>query len=388
MNKLIDTTLSSYATVRQLEYLEAVATHGSNRKAATAINVSARSLERGLAALKRKAANQGYSPENDMTKTVPEGFKVRGVSTYYDEDGQVKGQWVKSSADDSLREQMLREFAESLADSVKGLAPIVPMPVHSNEDLMCVIPIGDPHFGMYAWAADAGANFDLETAEQLTCAAIDRLVASGPAAAVALLLNLGDHFHADNQKNQTNSGHQLDVDGRWAKVQQVGLMAMIYCIKRLLEKYPKVVFRINKGNHDGHSSYALALMLSCYFNAEPRVEIDLSPAVTWYYQFGKVLIGSTHGDTIKGKDMLSIMAADKPKAWGDSDHRHWYVGHVHHRDAKEYHGGTVEYFRTLAARDAWHQGQGYRAGRDMCLIVHHKVHGEIERHRCDLGMIN
>jgi hypothetical protein len=194
-------------------------------------------------------------------------------------------------------------------------------------------------------------------------------------------------FHADNQKNITASGHQLDVDGRWAKVQQVGLRAIIYCLKRLLEKHQKVVFRINKGNHDGHSSYALALMISCYFHNEPRMEVDLSPSVCWYYTFGKVLIGSTHGDTIKGKDMMSIMASDKPKEWGNSVYRCWYVGHVHHRDLKEYQGGTVEYFRTLAARDAWHQGQGYRAGRDMCAIILHKEYGEIERHTCDIGMI-
>jgi len=129
------------------------------------------------------------------------------------------------------------------------------------------------------------------------------------------------------------------------------------------------------------------LMLSCYFHNEPRVDVDTSSAVAWYYQFGKVLLGSSHGDTLKGKDMMSVMAADKPQAWGSSEHRYWYVGHVHHRDAKEYPGGIVEYFRTLAARDAWHQGQGYRSGRDMCLIVHHKDHGEIERHRVDIGMI-
>jgi hypothetical protein len=29
-------------------------------------------------------------------------------------------------------------------------------------------------------------------------------------------------------------------------------------------------------------------------------------------------------------------------------------------------------------------GQGYRAGRDMRLIIYH---GEIERHRCDVAML-
>ena len=31
---------------------------------------------------------------------------------------------------------------------------------------------------------------------------------------------------------------------------------------------------------------------------------------------GANLIGSTHGDTIPGKDLISVMATDKPEAWG------------------------------------------------------------------------
>jgi hypothetical protein len=253
---------------------------------------------------------------------------------------------------------------------------------------LCVYPQGDPHVGLHSWWAEAGEDFDLKIAERLMCAAIDRLVAIAPASETALLLNLGDMFHADNQKNESQSGHKLDVDGRWAKVQQIGLKAMLYCIRRLLEKHLRVILRINRGNHDGHSAYALALMISCYFHDEPRVEVDLSPSFTWYLQFGQVFIGSTHGDTIKGPDMPAIMAADCPEQWGATKHRYWYVGHVHHQDIKEYRGATVEYFRTLAARDAWHAGQGYRAGRDMRLIVHHREHGEVERHRADIGMLD
>lgn len=379
--------IRQFATVRQLEILDALEKYGSQKKAAVALGISKSTVQTSIERLRKKAARHGYSPEHDMTRTVPDGYFVRGVSTYYNKDGKPSGQWVKSSIDAERQEELIKQYIETLAQDIKGLSPITPKPSHSNADLLCVYPMGDPHFGMYAWAKDAGDDFDLTIAETLTCNAIDRLVSSAPHADTALLLNLGDMFHADNQKNVTNSGHQLDVDGRWAKVQQVGLKAMLHCIRRLLEKHNKVIFRINKGNHDGHSSYALALMISCYFDNEPRVEVDLSPSVTWYYQFGKVLIGSTHGDTIKGRDMLSIMAADEPVKWGETRHRYWYVGHVHHQDTKEYHGGIVEHFRTLAARDAWHQGQGYRAGRDMCLIVHHKDHGEIERHRCDIGMI-
>ena len=384
---MIDEGLKQFGTARQIEYIDAINKYGSFRSAAERLNVCAGTIQGAMEAVRRKAAVQGYSPEHGMTKLAPAPFVVRGTSSLYDADGQLKAQWVKTRLDDDQLEVMVKNYVQTLSEDIKGLAPITPPPETTSDSILTVIPMGDPHFGMYAWAQDAGADFDLSIAEKLTCSAIDRLIASSPNSHTALLLNLGDMFHADNQKNITNSGHQLDVDGRWAKVQQVGLRAMIYCLKRLLEKHEKVMFRINKGNHDGHSSYALALMISCYFHNEPRMEVDLSPSIAWYYQFGKVLIGSTHGDTIKGKDMLSIMAADKPVEWGSSRYRYWYVGHVHHKDVKEYHGGIVEYFRTLAARDAWHQGQGYRAGRDMCSIILHKEYGEIERHTCDIGML-
>lgn len=383
----IDDKLIEFATVRQIELIDAIREHGSASKAARALGINKGTVTKSMRALRAAAAARGYSPQHDMTRTVPQGFIVKGTSTLYDKDGKQAAQWVKSARSDEAMEQLLRDFAQSLSEEVKGLAPITPAPDYSDEDLLCVYPMGDPHFGMHAWWQDAGEDFDLKKAEALTCGAVDRLVSSAPPSHTALLLNLGDMFHADNQKNQSQSGHQLDVDGRWAKVQRVGLQAMIYCIQRLLAKHQKVIVRINRGNHDGHSAYALSLMLSCYFHNEPRIEVDLSPAVMWYYRFGKVLIGSTHGDTIKGPDMIPVMAADRPEDWGLTTARHVYVGHVHHQDIKEYRGGVVEYFRTLAARDAWHAGQGYRAGRDMRLIVHHREHGEIERHRCDVGML-
>lgn len=383
----MDAELRSFATIRQLEFMDAVEQHGSERKAARALGINARTLQKAMRRLEVRAAQQGYSPAHDMVHTVPEGFKVKGVSTYYDEEGKPRGQWVKSSADDDARERMLREFAETLAEGVKGLAKPVPAPKAVHDDLMCVIPIGDPHFGLKVWHQEGGANFDLEIAERLTCGAIDRLIASAPKAKTAVLLNLGDQFHADSQSNTTTSGTTVDVDGRWAKIQQVGLRAMLYCINQLLARHEKVIVRINRGNHDKHAAYALSLMVSCYFHNEPRVEVDLSPAAVWYMRFGKVLLASTHGDTIKGDKLIGVMAADRPEDWGLTQHRYWFVGHVHHSDIKEYPGGIVEYLRTIAPGDAWHHGQGYRSGRDMRLVVMHKEHGEIERHRVDVGML-
>lgn len=378
--------LKGSATPRQMEIIKAIEQEGSTRKAARALGISHGTINNSLSNLARRAAREGSAPGHFESGTAP-GFLMGKVTVQRAADGSVERTWERQSPErDSLGS--VREFALFLGEGVKGLAPVSKAPLAQAEDLMCVYPWGDPHFGMFAWWQDAGEDFDLDEAERLTVSAVDRLVATAPKGSLGVLLNLGDMFHADNQRNTTNSGHQLDVDGRWSQVQQVGLRAMVHCIRRMLEQHSKVLVRINKGNHDGHSSYALSLMLSCYFHSDPRVQVDLSPATCWYFRFGNVLLGSTHGDTLKGKDMGAVMAADKPRDWGDSTHRYWYVGHVHHKDVKEYPGVIVEYVRTLAARDAWHQGQGYRAGRDMQLVVHHREYGEVERHRCDIGMLS
>jgi hypothetical protein len=384
----IDTALKQWATVRQAEYIDAVNAHGSARKAAAAMNVAPQVVTMAIRMVKKKAAMQGFAPENDMKVTVPEPYVVRGTSTLYDADGKPKLQWVKTRLDETKAREAVEEWVGWLVEDAKGLAPVITPPAFTHDDLLTVYPMGDPHFGMYAWAPEAGDDFDLDIAERLTYAAIDRLVASAPPSKHALILELGDFFHADDNSAATpKSGNRLDVDTRWARVMQVGLRAMVYVIKRALEKHELVTVRIVAGNHDPHSSFALALGLDAYFNSNERVTIDLDPNVFWYYKFGKVLIGATHGDTCKTDKLPAIMACDRSEDWGQTRFRYYYHGHIHHDSVKELPGCMVESFRTLAARDAWHSGAGYRSGRDMRCIVHHKDFGEIERHRCDVAML-
>jgi hypothetical protein len=249
--------------------------------------------------------------------------------------------------------------------------------------------MGDPHFGLYAWADEAGENFSLEEAERRTKAAVERLIARTAPAKRALFINLGDFFHADDESAATPaSGNRLDVDTRHSKVMQVGIRTMVHCVERLLKKHEHVTVWNVRGNHDPQSSIMLAQCLKAWFRDEPRVEIPVNPSLFSYYRFGDVLIGSHHGHGPKPNELISLMAVDRPKDWGETEFRYWYVGHFHHkwRD-KEHPGGIVEIFNTLAANDAWHAGKGYRAAKNMQSILHHRNHGEVERHTCSLSMI-
>ncbi len=380
--------LEQWATPIEAEYLRALDEHGSIEAAAKALNRAHSSVSRGLKRVKLRAAQQGHSPEHDMTHTVPDGFRVRGVSTLYGEDGKPKVQWVKSQVDNERREELIRAAIAALSEEIKGLAPITPPPERVSADFLNVIPMGDPHFGLYSWAKETGEAFDTTLARNLTLGAVDRLMEAAPAADTAIVLPLGDVFHANDQTNVTPAHkHQLDVDSRFVKVLGIGIETYRHVILRALEKHNRVIVRFVSGNHDPSAVWALAFTIAAYFDNDHRVEVDLSPSKFWFHRFGKVLIGATHGDTVRHEALPGVMASDRAEDWGQTKHRYWYTGHVHHTVVKEFPGVVCESFRTLAARDAYSAGHGYRAGRDMVCIVHHREHGETERHRCDVGMM-
>lgn len=381
--------LIQFATPRQIEYIDAIKKTGSRRKAGQMLGLKSSSvIAESMTSLKRKAALQGYSPDHDMTRTVPDGYTVKGVSTYYNRDGVPSGQWVKSELDKARQQELLQASIAALAGDVSGLSPLVSPPPETSSELMAVYPMGDPHIGLHCWGRETGEDFDLKEAERVTLGAIDRLVSVSPAAQTALLLPLGDIFHADDQTNQTPAHkNQLDIDSRYQKIIEIGIRAFRHAILRLLQKHERVIVRFVKGNHDPHSVMALAYAISAYFDNDPRVTVDLSPREHWFYRFGKNLIGATHGDKCKPETLMGVMAVDRAQDWGETSYRYFYAGHVHHSSVREFPGMTVETFRTLAAADAYAVGRGYRAGRDMRCIVLHKEYGEIERHNCDIAMI-
>lgn len=385
----VDPGLRQFATERQLQFLDAVETHGGIRPAARSLGIGESTIRTAINALRSKAAIRGHSPEHNMTHVVPEEYVVKGVSTYFDAEGKPRGSWVKSALKTDASEAVVRQFVDWLSThEVRGRSEIIAAPAYTDTDLMTVYPIGDPHFGLHSWAPETGENFDLKEAERVTFGAVDRLVAAAPASHEAVLLNLGDFFHADDSRNETpGHGNKLDVDGRYMKIVQVGMRTLVACIYRLLEKHQIVTVRNVPGNHDPHLALTLSIALDAFFHAEPRVTIDLSPSLYWYKRFGKVLIGAHHGHGAKMGELPLLMAADRPEDWGLTTHRHWMTGHIHHWSGKEHPGVVVESFRTLAAKDAWHAGKGYRSGRDMNVITYHCEHGEIQRTRCDIGQI-
>jgi hypothetical protein len=343
--------------------------------------------ERRFYARKAKLPNKGWSPEHDMTHTVPDGFKVKGVSSLYNKDGQLSAQWVKSTIDQDRQRQL---FEASIEAALKDLPPYIPKQAGSSHigHLMSVYPIGDPHFGEYIWGDECGADWDLSIAERIHCGAMAALVESAPATEHALIINLGDAAHYDSMIAVTpRSGHHLDADSRYAKMVDVLIMAMRQIVESALTKHKFVHVVHVIGNHDETGAVWLSRLFAHLYAKDPRVTVETSPSVFSYYRWGKNLIGMHHGHTCKADRLAGVMAADRAKDWGESAHRYWYTGHIHHESKKEYPGVLVESFNTLAPTDSYAHSGGWRSRQNMKCIVLHKEHGEVARHTVNPDML-
>jgi hypothetical protein len=329
---------------------------------------------------------EGYTPvaqsadNRDAHAMAPDGYHVKGVSTLYDGDGLVKARWVKTNkAQDDNRKWILDAIA-NIAEGWPLQASAVELPKHSDDDLLCVYPMGDPHIGMLAWAPETGENFDLAIAERNLVNAVDHLALLAPPAKRALIATVGDTFHSDGLANTTTKGTRVDVDGRTRKMIDVGVRTFRRVIDRALLHHDEVEVKIAPGNHDALISIFLQVALGQFYENEPRVRVDPSPESFLWYRFGANLLGINHGHLATADALMQAMAVDCAQDWGQTRHRRIYKGHLHHEITKEVPGVTVDTLNTLASSDDWHRRSAYRSTRHMRMDIIHREFGLINRH--------
>ena len=361
------------------QVLAALRAHnGSRVKAGAALNITARAFASRVAMLKARG--------HDVPESTYNASTVTGTSTLYGPNGEAKLTWVKEKAGEPTPESIAAAIREALADIPRPKP--VPAPKFAARDLLTVYPIGDQHVGMYSWAEETGADYDLKIAEGLLTTAIRHLVELAPPSEEAVIVDVGDFTHYDTIRTETVRSHNtLDADSRYHAMIRVALRLLVACVDAALTKHRRVTLICAPGNHNDMGAAWMIEALALYYAREKRVRVLAKAGKFFYYEFGKVLLGVTHGDTGKPEKLAGVMAADQPEAWGRTLHRHWLTGHVHNRTVTEMQGVLWETFRTLAPGDAWSNAAAYRAARDMNAIVYHRQHGECARHTFNASML-
>ena len=372
---IVDTRIKEWATPRQCELIDAVNLHGSNKRAAAALGLNRRVVDKGIARAKHQAAIHGYAPEADMVHTVPDGFKVRGVSTYYDGEGKARGQWVKSSADDDRRIAAIRAAAEAMAEELPRLCAL-PGPARTEADLCNLYTLTDSHVGMQAWHREGGADWDLAIAEATLVGCFAHMIKASPAASVGIINQLGDFLHWDGLEPKTpTSGHIVDADGRLSQMVASAIRILRRVVDLALARHERVVLLLAEGNHDMASSVWLRHMFKALYENEPRITVIDSELPYYTHQHGQTMLAFHHGHLKKNDQLPLFFASQFPAIWGATTKRYAHTGHRHHVEEKEHSGMAVVQHATLAARDAYAARGGWIAERQVRAMTYHVQHG-------------
>ena len=383
----VDERLKEWASPTQIKYMDAIALHGGCRAAAKALGKDHTNLFRAIARLKKHAALHGYSPEHDMTKTVPDPFVVKGVSTYYNADGVAAGQWVKSSIDTVRQAEMMKAASAAMAEELPRLKALK-APLTTNADLCNLYTFTDVHMGMLAWHKECGEDWDIAIAEKTLIGCFEQMIAASPAARVGIINQGGDWLHYDGLTAVTPlHGNILDADGRFSKMVAASIRTLRRIIDLALLRHEHVHVIMQEGNHDIASSVWLRHMFKALYENEPRITVDASELPYYVYQHGQTMLAFHHSHLSKNASLPLLFAAMHPAIWGATTKRYAHTGHRHHVEEKEHPGMKVIQHPTLSAKDAYAARGGWLSEREATAMTYHIKYGLVARNTVTPEMI-
>lgn len=366
------------------EIIAAYEKHGTIRGAARELEMHHSSVQERM----KRLALKGYSPKHDMTKTCPDGFKVKGVSSLYDKDGNLAAQWVKTTADDEARAEIMRAAIAAMCESIPRAEPLPEPEQHLSSSLINCYIITDYHMGMLSHAEETGADWDLKIAEQTLVKWFEQAIAQSPNTETAVFAQLSDFLHFDGLKALTpESQHCLDADSRFYKVVRAVIRVLRRVIAMLLTKHKCLHVIMADANHDPASQTWLREMFHAFYEDEPRVTVDVNPSPYNAYEFGKTALFFHHGHKRKVESVAEVFAAKYREMFGRTKHAYAHTGHLHSVHMKENNLMIVEQHRTLAAGDAYATRGGWLSGRDAQVITYHQEYGEVSRVKINSDML-
>ncbi len=354
---------------------------GSAAKAAAHLGKDRRSVDRSIEQVKRNAAERGYAPDHDLnfTPTAP-GYHIKGTSTLYDADGNVKLQWQKTNKDAEALTAVMEEAVSAFKEEIKPCKKITAPKKSSNSNLLNLFTLTDFHMGMLSWHEETGADWDLDIAEDTMVKAFAYLIENMPDAEVGFFNELGDFEHYDSHVAITPmNNHILDSDGRPTKMIRTSIRVQRRVIEMMAQKYKKVVVLNAEGNHNIISSVWKRELFAEFYRNNPRIEVITDVLPYYAYEWGVNMLGFHHGHLKKGASSSEVFLSNYREMYGRTKCLHIHGGHQHHREVKESSTHIWEMHPTLAAPDAYAARGGWNAHRAMQGITYHKDFMETSR---------
>ncbi|MBU7316133.1 hypothetical protein [Paenibacillus oleatilyticus] len=275
-----------------------------------------------------------------------------GVKTLYSSRISVK------PISNGISEEQIKEFLFSLSKQYQS--PVHTPTNYSYDGKMLELNIADLHLGKLCWNGDSGDTYNYEIAKERFFYIINDVLTRTKHYKLNKILFIwsNDFFHYDSTNVTTTAGTRQDSDLRWQQMFKIGAELLVKAID-LCSQFAPVETMYIGSNHDKMASYYVTEYLYAWYRNNPNVSVSNDPKSRKYIEFGKCLIGFSHGHA-EGKRAGKLMSIEAREAWGRTLYHEFHAGHFHSEKAViEENGVIVRYVSSPTGTDNWHFDSGY-----------------------------
>lgn len=266
---------------------------------------------------------------------------------------------------DNLQHAIIAPLSEFMKAADPWEAPPTPSAFSTSPGAhvdVFIMP-SDLHVNKYGWQLETGTDYDIAiTRDRLLSAMIDlreKLLRYTGGKIRRIITGVGsDFFHVDNYAGGTTRGTRQDMAGSPAKMIHEGLKIWEMFINFWQDVAPVYMYAMS-GNHDKVLSFCMLEWCAAKWEGHNRVTVEVSPAPRTYTRSGKTLVGISHSEDTKHKDLPELMALEAREQWGETTQSVWFTGHWHQDRQMESRGTKIITIPSLAGSDRWHAQNGY-----------------------------
>ena len=358
--------------------------------AARELGLSERSVRhRVQRARYRKVADPAIVGAADALGANPASIGLVWHHRKNEDDGSWFTALVRNEVSSDVVNDTIDQIFQGVEQRRETASPVLVDPERwrSGSSMMVITP-ADIHIGKLADVMETGNTYDIQTAERRTKEGVASLLDKARFWGVErITINTGnDSMHIDTPRRTTTSGTPQDTHGTIFTMADAAFATWAWVIEEAVQVAPvHVVF--DPSNHPWVCDWLVNRAVMAHFRNTPGVTFDVmmqSIRHRKYQVYGCNLIGYTHHDGAKEKDLPNLMQYEARKWWGKTKRGYWILKHRHHKDRKragfdpiqlekDHPGVTVirtapeicdrnvalEIVRSPSESDGWHDRNGY-----------------------------